>query len=703
MKLFIEFTKPPGDVLCLLGAIRELDKTLPNMAITFNIGGPHGQLYPDLLANNPLVDEAITRDNCDKVVKPDYGQAIKTADANGRGHFTEALYQELASEFSDQCSDGIDIRPALYLTDEEKATRPVQERYWVIMAGGKHDFTAKWWTQSSWQEVVNKLKDATNGAIGIQVGAAGKEHFNYKLRGVQNMVGQTTLRELVLLIYHSEGVICGVTSGMHIAGAFDKPCVVVAGGREGPWWEKYDTHAFVHTVGKLPCCQKPCWRSHVDAGAAKANPASKGGVCLSTSKNADKQGLAVVPKCMRMITPNVVLNAVRGLYVDKTDAVAPAPVKVASRTQLVSDVTIMVCLYGTNEVAQTQHGEDDGPLSFHELHKRCIDSILDTVSISEREKISFVIGCNEVDPATLKYLQHTLPDATLVIEEQNINKYPLMRKMFKYVTTDWAVWFDDDSYITEPGWMTKLVNLCANARVAVGGKEYSWPLLEGQLSWIQEASWFRGVAPMEHNRELKIKFITGGFQILDVHKMRELDWPDARLDHNGGDVMLGEACHQLGFNIGNLSLEQHGIVVSGAKRRGTAQRSAGARSMRRQTFSPHVFYLTAERLIEMANSSVLGMLFNLKPEDTKKAMLTISSMDAATASLNKAGGCKSCDRRKSLKKLEAGRNELISLARPYILSLDENQKNTLMNYIKESYNRSVKVVYYSSIGQILGE
>jgi ADP-heptose:LPS heptosyltransferase len=145
----------------------------------------------------------------------------------------------------------------LHLTEDEE--KPViQEPYWVMVAGGKSDFPAKHWWKEAWQEVVDKshVKFVTIG---------GKEHIDNhctELTGVINMQGKTSIREAISLIYNADGVISPVTFAMHVAGCFDKPAVVIAGGREHWWWEKYPNHYFLHTQGHLDCCKGGgCWKS----------------------------------------------------------------------------------------------------------------------------------------------------------------------------------------------------------------------------------------------------------------------------------------------------------------------------------------------------------------------------------------------------------------------------------------------------------
>ena len=72
------------------------------------------------------------------------------------------------------------------------------------------------------------------------------------------------------LVHHAQGVLCPVTLLMHLAAAVpvragmpkNRPCVVIAGGREPAQWEAYPHHQFIHTNGALRCCDHGgCWKS----------------------------------------------------------------------------------------------------------------------------------------------------------------------------------------------------------------------------------------------------------------------------------------------------------------------------------------------------------------------------------------------------------------------------------------------------------
>ena len=212
----------------------------------------------------------------------------------------------------------------IHLSEHEKTVSPVNGRYWLILTGGKSDFTIKVWHTKHFQEVSDRL-----GAMGlgvVQTGADHKTHWHPKLTGshVIDLCGWGGFREFVQQIYHADGVICGVTAAMHIAAALGKPCVVIGGGREAWWWEAYCRenrglgesrklltvpHRFLHTIGLLECCKYAgCWRNKVvPLGNDKL-------LCYKPIMTPEMP----VAECMMMITPDVVESAVLSYYYDGT-------------------------------------------------------------------------------------------------------------------------------------------------------------------------------------------------------------------------------------------------------------------------------------------------------------------------------------------------------------------------------------------------
>ncbi len=234
-------------------------------------------------------------------------------------HFLHGYHQYLEQKLSVSipvsqfCGD-------VHLSEEEKQAPPphaekgIPEHFWIVIAGGKYDFTAKWWNPQSYQAVV----DALSGRVAfVQCGEEG--HWHPRLSGVIDLVGQTTLRQLVQLIYHADGVLCPVTLAMHLAAAVptkrDRPrhraAVVVAGGREPPHWEAYPAHQFLHTLGALPCCHHGgCWKSRCQT-VGDGDLKDRYDLCQAPVQVSPE---LQIPKCMTMITPQDVIRRIELYY-----------------------------------------------------------------------------------------------------------------------------------------------------------------------------------------------------------------------------------------------------------------------------------------------------------------------------------------------------------------------------------------------------
>jgi FkbM family methyltransferase len=208
----------------------------------------------------------------------------------------------------------------IHLSDAERQAAPpfaelgMPDCFWIVVAGGKYDFTAKWWNPECFQQVVDHFR----GRIGfVQCGEQG--HWHPRLRGVVDLVGKTSLRDLVRLVYHAAGVLCPVTLVMHLAAAVEtrpgrpprRACVVVAGGREPPHWEAYPQHQFVSTAGALPCCAAGgCWRSRCQP-AGDGNDNDRRDLCERPVQVSPELR---IPLCMHLITPDEVIRRIELYY-----------------------------------------------------------------------------------------------------------------------------------------------------------------------------------------------------------------------------------------------------------------------------------------------------------------------------------------------------------------------------------------------------
>ena len=198
-----------------------------------------------------------------------------------------------------------------WLSQVQEAPIDWRDDFWIIIAGGKYDFTAKCGPKRRYQSVVDHFAGRIQF---VQCGEA--EHFHPRLHGVIDLVGKTDIRQFVRLMHHASGVICPVTFAMHLAAAVEvKPgrpknraCVVIAGGREPSQWEKYGHHRYLETNGALRCCDNGgCWKSRctpVGDGDEKDLPEN---LCIEPVAVAPDLD---IPRCMDLVRAADVIRAV---------------------------------------------------------------------------------------------------------------------------------------------------------------------------------------------------------------------------------------------------------------------------------------------------------------------------------------------------------------------------------------------------------
>jgi len=215
-----------------------------------------------------------------------------------------------------------------------------------------------------------------------------------------------------------------------------------------------------------------------------------------------------------------------------------------------------------------------------DLHKRLLDSF--DKHIPEIPDIEVHLWCNTVGETSRKRINASRYSVTF--SEVNLPKYKAMEILFKKPKQmgedhDWVVWFDDDSYITDPAWLAAALALAFKPEVRYMGQPWYVHHLPGQWEFIKESEWFKSrppeMLPTRDPRKKKagVSFAQGAYWWLRVDALRALDWPDPRLKHNGGDTLLGEAVRQQGWQLNKC---QFGVSINEAGRRGMNERPAGS-------------------------------------------------------------------------------------------------------------------------------
>lgn len=282
MKILLRNTQPLlGDRLMFTPLVRDLKKAHPDWQIGIESAGP------EIWMNNPHIDPAVTEASAERVYDVGPGKVTRGSKTNGL-HITAAFRCSLEEQLAEMIRQG-PFKPDIYLSDAEKAHRLVDGQYWVINCD-TGPFTAKRWPLDRFQSVIDAMPDLTFVQVGLSRDCRGR----LKGDNVIDLIDKTKIRELFSLVYHADGCISLVSSLMHVAAAFDKPCVVLAGGREPPTFERYAYHRYIDNVGCLPCCRlQACWHN-----------------ALSACKDHD----GAYARCMRMIEPPAVVAAMRSYY-----------------------------------------------------------------------------------------------------------------------------------------------------------------------------------------------------------------------------------------------------------------------------------------------------------------------------------------------------------------------------------------------------
>jgi len=308
--LILRQFQSPGDIVMLTAAVRDLHASYPQQFRT-DVRTP----CPQLWENNPYLSPLAEADPGVEVIDCQYPLIHRSNQEPW--HFLHAFMAFLNDRL------GLQIRPRAFRGDIHLSAREkswmsqVQEitrepvPFWIVSAGGKSDYTIKWWDHSRYQAVVNRF---CGSILFVQVGEAG--HHHPKLEGTLDLRGRTDLRQLVRLVHHSQGILGPVSLAMHLAAAVEvapgmpqnRPCVVIAGGREPPHWEAYPHHQFIHTVGALLCCDNGgCWKSRtISLGDGDEKDRAEN-LCVDVVNS--------LPRCMDMIAADDVVRRIESYFV----------------------------------------------------------------------------------------------------------------------------------------------------------------------------------------------------------------------------------------------------------------------------------------------------------------------------------------------------------------------------------------------------
>ena len=586
--LLIRNTQAPGDILMLSAAVRDLHRCYPDQ---FNV--QVDTTATEVWENNPYITKVP-----DGTPSTLLGYPLIHRSNQCGIHFLNAFIFELNQKFNLKVRL-TEFRPDLHWTEDELTRPPIAGDYWLIVSGGKADFTAKWWDPIKYQEVVDKLAGEVKFVqIGNRPDGGGSRHYHPPLRGTTNMVGQTNLREAFRLLLHSKGIVCPITCFMHAAAAMCKPAVVIAGGREPYTWEAYAEdnlrrnmayaaglvkqpvgwpdlwnagseeewskwspetdngykvfpfvpHAYMHTQGKLPCCTPhACWKAKLSEGR---NPKQN---CTNIIK---LEGRQEQPQCMDMITSDQVVAAIR-----QYNSQPLKPVIEVHKPVLPSTVISSTDMPGTEHF---KFPVTIGVITCTQYSKRLQTMLASLYKHTPVDRFKLRIGYNGVPLEDIEDMRAFLkPYDNYSIFESVTNKFkcPMMKNMLVDVPvkTDWIVWMDDDIFIEADDWLDRLkadIDKMYGRKkheqskgTRLFGKRFYMAVDRPRQEWIEAAKWYKQRPVEKHENRHSVPFARGAFWALETAVFNEIGWPDERLTQLCDDIALGAAVWQAGYEM----------------------------------------------------------------------------------------------------------------------------------------------------------
>jgi hypothetical protein len=186
-------------------------------------------------------------------------------------------------------------------------------------------------------------------------------------------------------------------------------------------------------------------------------------------------------------------------------------------------------------------GFNDAPVSFAYAMSRCLPSYVRPAT--PKPGIEQLSLRNDAG--------HTV---RLWNSSSNLYKEPMARRMLydAPLTTDYTIWFDDDSCV-EAGWWEELTPLLDRGVDYIGQEWWVW-YFPGQTEMIAKQPWYRGVPFALRDGRPAVRFMTGGFVSMRTECLRAANFPDTEfrwkgdtLKQYGGDTLLGEIANQLGW------------------------------------------------------------------------------------------------------------------------------------------------------------
>lgn len=176
-------------------------------------------------------------------------------------------YLEMLRAF-DVSGEASPLTLALTATEEQRAFEQTGLRDWLVLNPGAAYGSAKRWYPERFAEAGNLLAEQMGVGVVVVGGPAEKEigeDIEQQLTApAVNLVGKTTVREMMAVIAKSQLAISNDSGPMHIAAAFDVPTIAIFGPTDHTTTYPYTDFARVVHSGAdcAPCLKRTCPIDH---------------------------------------------------------------------------------------------------------------------------------------------------------------------------------------------------------------------------------------------------------------------------------------------------------------------------------------------------------------------------------------------------------------------------------------------------------
>lgn len=300
MRICLKSFAHVGDAALLTPVIENLAKECENIEIGYSGG------YGELFVGNPHVNLLITDRNADKVfsLRYDGNEHVGSAGTMARGNIIcfEKKWKEATGEVIElDKNQGL----KLYLKDEEKAPlKGLPEKYWVLNPNCQRRSMTKLYPY--WQEVVDSLP----GLTFVRIGGNESRDIQPKITGknVVDYARKTTLRDLMRLVYCSQGVLTPPSGVLWLSLALppeegSRPVVCVNGTQEPATLTAFPE---VRHVGGMKCPKGHDAKDGCRCFYVGNQGGTPGRTCLQKVKLGDRE----YAKCLVDLSPKKVIDAV---------------------------------------------------------------------------------------------------------------------------------------------------------------------------------------------------------------------------------------------------------------------------------------------------------------------------------------------------------------------------------------------------------